>query len=126
MDRIVAAVAIAIAVLPSIVNGQHKTIRINGLVTSCVSTPVANAAVSLTSVDGQFSTRVQTNREGRFEFAAVPPLNYKLLIVTWFTKSVKDITSRDGADIHVGTIDLGIDPICDLGFPVRAAAGTSE
>jgi Carboxypeptidase regulatory-like domain len=89
MQRVVFVIAIAVLMVPCVVSGQDKTIRIIGLLTDSAHGVIPSALVDLKSVAGELTATTRTDPAGRFEFPAIAPNVYQLsLDAPGFKKSV--------------------------------------
>src|ERR1051326_7222954 len=60
--------------------GQSVTGTIEGTIVDPTHLAVANAEVTLTQVETNFSRKAQTDQTGRFFFGAVQPAEYRLQV----------------------------------------------
>ncbi len=60
--------------------GQSQNASLTGQVMDASGAPLQNANVTVTSIDRQASTSVQTDNDGRFSFPSLPPGNYDVSV----------------------------------------------
>jgi hypothetical protein len=102
------------------VPSEHATNVLSGTVLDPNGAPVANAKVTITSVETKEAKTTNTNDAGRFEFALLTPgdysiaieaLGYQNLAVTNFTIEAQQILNLESTIVITGVHSMGISSI---------------
>jgi hypothetical protein len=117
LNRLFATLAAAVLLIPNLALAQSLTQgAVSGTVTDSTNAVVANATVTITSMDKGFSSTAVTNEQGVFKFPLVAPGSYAIVVrITGFkqyeTKAVVNLGQTTIVDtkLEVGSTGTTVD-----------------